>query len=118
MRAIVTKLGRRNRSFQFFKKKSSMAAPSLACALAIAILQVRGAATCTSEGDCSYNGECQAGTCICDRAWRGARCATLNLLPATRGAGLNASDSGGPISSWGGTVTKGQRHVLVCPEHH
>jgi hypothetical protein len=69
---------------------------------------------CATDADCSYNGHCSSGgggsggACVCDAAWRGARCSTLNLLPAIPGAGLNTSDAQGPIMSWGGTVNHGQ----------
>ena len=63
--------------------------------------------TCSTAADCSYNGACQTSRCSCDPGWRGERCSTLNLLPARPGAGLNVSDAGGPLSSWGGTVTRG-----------
>jgi len=71
---------------------------------------------CSTSAECSFNGECQDGRCRCDMAWRGQRCATLNLLPARPGAGLNVTDAGGPLSSWGGTVTKGDdglHHLFV-----
>ena len=68
-------------------------------------------APCASDADCSYNGICKRGSggasCACSPAWRGSQCSTLNLLPARPDAGLNASDAGGPLSSWGGTVLAG-----------
>ena len=72
---------------------------------------------CATAADCSFNGGCQNGRCRCDPAWHGQQCSTLNLLPARRGAGLNTTDDGGPISSWGGTVTKGDDglfHMFVA----
>ena len=63
---------------------------------------------CETDLDCSLNGRCTvAGLCECKPAWRGRQCSTLNLLPARLGAGLNTSDAGGPLSSWGGTVNLG-----------
>lgn len=60
---------------------------------------------CNSDADCSYNGACQSSGCRCTAAWSGPSCSTLNLLPATRGAGLH--DIGSNMSSWGGSVLKG-----------
>ena len=66
---------------------------------------------CESDADCGYNGLCTGPhprmVCTCQPAWRGRTCSTLNLLPMRPGAGLNGSDAGGPISSWGGTVNAG-----------
>ena len=84
---------------------------------------------CDSTAACSFNGECASDhtttagekgrrRCVCDAAWRGPTCSTLNLLPAVRGAGLNTSDNGGPEMSWGGTVVEGDdgRYVQHCAE--
>ena len=63
---------------------------------------------CRSDDDCSLNGQCGAsGECACRPAWRGRRCETLNLLPATRGAGYHAVDGGHNTSSWGGAALPG-----------
>jgi hypothetical protein len=63
---------------------------------------------CRSDEDCSLNGECSAaGACACRQAWKGRRCETLAILPATRGAGYRGTDGGANTSSWGGAVLKG-----------
>jgi len=66
---------------------------------------------CETDADCGYNGLCTGPhptmVCTCHPAWRGRTCGSLNLLPMRPGAGLNGSDAGGPISSWGGTVNAG-----------
>jgi hypothetical protein len=61
---------------------------------------------CANDEDCSLNGRCDpSGNCTCLAAWSGADCATLNLKPATKGAGLHAPNGkNGSISSWGGSV--------------
>ena len=60
---------------------------------------------CRVDDDCSLNGVCSsAGTCACDAQWTGARCETLALTPATRGAGYRGVDGGANTSSWGGDV--------------
>ena len=59
---------------------------------------------CKNEFDCSYNGKCTNGTCMCAPQWRGTYCQRLNLLPARRYAGKMDFDpkTGANISSWGG----------------
>ena len=47
-----------------------------------------GGAPCTADGDCQLNGLCTAGGCVCDAAWKGANCSTLNLQPAKFGNGF------------------------------
>eukprot|EP01051_Picozoa_sp_SAG22_P014731 SAG22_NODE_1830_length_3484_cov_1.448744_1_plen_304_part_00 len=92
-----------------------MMLPLLRLALSVLpALAAPGAGACKTEADCSYNGRCAPpapgpgdSSCVCDAAWRGPRCSTLNLQPARRDAGLNTSDAGGPIMSWGGTVNRG-----------
>ena len=62
---------------------------------------------CRDDEDCSLNGKCTSGTCVCRPAWTGDRCEQLNLLPATRGAGYRGINGGHNTSSWGGSVLKG-----------
>ena len=62
---------------------------------------------CTTHADCSFNGECNATTslCECDAAWTGDRCQTLALEPTSADAGLRLVDAAGAnVSSWGGAV--------------
>jgi len=63
-----------------------------------------GGAPCETDLDCQLNGECTAGACVCDAAWRGANCSVLALLPAklVNGYGHTASD----VSSWGGQIAR------------
>lgn len=37
---------------------------------------------CHSDLECSLNGKCVGGGCICKRSWRGAACELLNFVPA------------------------------------
>ena len=76
---------------------------------------------CRSDDDCSLNGKCISGTCQCRPAWKGDRCETLNLLPATKGAGYRGVDDGHNTSSWGGAVLQGPDgkwvRALSCVSH-
>ena len=38
------------------------------------------ATPCTTNIDCSLNGLCTAGTCVCDKPWGGSGCGTLQYL--------------------------------------
>jgi EGF-like domain len=78
---------------------------------------------CSTTTDCSLNGVCTNGLCVCEPAWMGVDCGTLNLLPTPKNvcfiifyfyvfikdicflklylkAGFNVNQS----SSWGGGV--------------
>ena len=61
-----------------------------------------GGAPCASDLDCQLNGACTAKLCICNAAWTGANCSTLNLQPAALRNGY--SSLGANISSWGAGV--------------
>ena len=78
-----------------------MAALTAALALSLAraaVPQLPG--SCVTSSDCSLNGDCVAGACVCDPWWSGsAACDVLALLPAERDEGYrNASG----VTSWGG----------------
>ena len=60
------------------------------------------AGSCSSDLDCSLNGVCTAGRCVCDAAWGGqsGRCDELRFKPASFPQGYGLSP---PLnSSWGG----------------
>ena len=63
---------------------------------------------CTADLNCSLNGGCIQGACICDKPWSGPRCETMNFQPVAfpQGYGMrNASVfQGGANTSWGGNV--------------
>jgi hypothetical protein len=66
----------------------------LGAALAVA------ATACSTDDDCSLNGVCTAGACVCDAGWTSADCSALDLLPAGQSSGLHIANT----SSWGGSV--------------
>ena len=78
----------------------------LAASARVLLLAALAAASCNSDLDCSLNGECQSGKCVCDAAWLGEACDTLALLPSAPGAGTcDASRNGtatGYTTTWGG----------------
>jgi hypothetical protein len=54
---------------------------------------------CAGVLDCSLNGNCVAGRCVCGAGWAGPSCALLDLEPAVHGEGLLSINSSN--SSWG-----------------
>ena len=68
---------------------------------------------CSGKADCSYNGKCGGGKtaknriCECFPQWMGKNCGQLALMPTARDAGLQTKDGRGRVSSWGGSVVRG-----------
>lgn len=62
---------------------------------------------CAGAADCSFNGECLRGTCLCRQGWRGPTCAALNLGPAPRNNGFQHRNA----SSWGGSIVRDEQGV-------
>jgi hypothetical protein len=65
--------------------------------------------SCQTAFDCSLNGVCQAGACVCDSPWVGAACETLQyaVTPAAAknlwtGAGTDAN-----LNTWNGPIVQG-----------
>lgn len=58
-------------------------------------------AECSSDLDCSLNGLCQNGACLCDKPWFGAECALLDVLPVNfpQGYGMLPNQT-----TWGGGI--------------
>ena len=67
--------------------------------------------SCTVDLNCSLNGLCVSGACVCDPGWRGPTCTVLDLKPAKRANGYHIPGT----SSWGGSVIKsgGIYHMFV-----
>ena len=62
---------------------------------------------CGSRRDCSHNGDCVNGACVCSRGWTSSDCHQLKFSNrSTLELGLNA-DAHLNISSWGGSVVRG-----------
>ena len=87
-----------------------------------ALLTGESSAMCIDDAGCSYNGWCSTSTgeCECKPQWTGPHCASLNLLPTSRAAGLHGenepavpSDPSHPVSAqpqrsyWGSSVLRG-----------
>jgi hypothetical protein len=62
---------------------------------------------CSDRNDCSYNGVCDGGVCKCYPQWMGRYCGQLHLVETPRTAGLQMSDAAGLVSTWGGSVVRG-----------
>jgi len=91
-----------------------------ASALLLALLAASAAALpCADDWECSLNGECVAGECVCDAPWVdgvGGACAQLSMLPAPISAcgpacayhGNTTDLSGKPVNSstWGARVLR------------
>ena len=80
-------------------KSASAAALATEAAPAATSAQPAG---CASDADCSLNGVCSAGACVCDAGWRGSACSQLNLAPADPADGIDGWPRGS--SSWGGVA--------------
>lgn len=70
----------------FTKTMRSPAPPTVvAFAVAISIVAVAaGANSCTSNLDCSLNGICSGGVCVCDKPWKGESCGVLSYKVCLR----------------------------------
>jgi hypothetical protein len=67
-------------------------------------IPVAGAA-CSSDADCSLNGVCTTGECVCASSWSGPGCVELSIGRTNLSSGLFDRDSRGVhLSTWGGSV--------------
>ena len=85
-----------------------LAQPLASVALALVLLPAPSrAAPCTSAMDCSLNGRCTGGKCVCDAAWSGAACEQLALTPPVTVAPAYPPPSWyANTTSWGGSVVR------------
>eukprot|EP01063_Lacrimia_lanifica_P001128 TRINITY_DN10547_c0_g1_i1.p1 TRINITY_DN10547_c0_g1~~TRINITY_DN10547_c0_g1_i1.p1 ORF type:complete len:382 (+),score=71.61 TRINITY_DN10547_c0_g1_i1:103-1248(+) len=82
-------------------------------ALLATALSHAGDSTCSSAAECSLNGACVSGRCVCDAAWAGPRCSRLNLVPMDRDAaerGVYRPTDG--ATSWGASVVHSKEDGL------
>ena len=87
---------------------------SLLVLAAAAAAAAAAEAPCTGDDDCSLNGVCTAGYCVCDPGWvsadhtgRGMHaggCGLLDLKPATSSVSFHGLDD--KKSSWGGSILR------------
>lgn len=85
--------------------------------LSVVAAGVASVAGCTSDEDCSLNGLCTGGECVCDEGWTTLaiaedkrECGQLDFLPAkVSSCGSGCAFHGGSqnTSSWGGNVNVG-----------
>eukprot|EP00039_Didymoeca_costata_P015408 m.261565 g.261565 ORF g.261565 m.261565 type:complete len:398 (+) comp16218_c0_seq1:46-1239(+) len=78
---------------------------------------VLASSPCSTDWDCSLNGECQSGRCVCDPAWNdGANCSKLQFQdvgkPTTPqcnapGCAFHGNSTVNTSTTWGGSVIKG-----------
>jgi hypothetical protein len=73
----------------------------VAMASAARVADVECVPKCVTDLDCSLNGVCKGGSCLCDAAWTGPCCTALNLLPVpTAAPGYRHPNT----STWGGNI--------------
>lgn len=80
--------------------------------MAVALLAVASAA-CNSALNCSLNGVCESGRCICDKPWQGAVCGEL-AYAVTEASAKNIYDT--ERNTWNGpivTALDGMLHTFV-----
>lgn len=94
-------------------RREGMRRAPLAATLPVLLRGVAAGGGCAGAGDCAYNGACVGGACVCAAAWRGDACEELAVTPADPARGFDSPhDAGaaaarGGVSSWGGSVLKG-----------
>ena len=78
-------------------------------------------AKCKSNIDCSLNGICTLGKCICDKPWQGEFCGQLHFRPISA-SGQDIYPVSEANESWGGTTIKAAgkfyAFVSVYPPHN
>eukprot|EP00936_MAST-01D_sp_MAST-1D-sp1_P002676 g2676.t1 len=85
-------------------------------AVIVAACASASSAACSSALDCSLNGECVSGGCVCDKPWTGDTCGALayKTTPAVAKSLYNISD---PRNTWNGPIVgpvDGTYHIYNC----
>ena len=69
---------------------------------------------CSTADDCSHNGACVSGACVCTPGWTGTACSVIDVAPVdkTKWGYMPIPDG---FTSWGGAVLKdgGKYHMWV-----
>ncbi|CAE7712633.1 unnamed protein product [Symbiodinium sp. CCMP2592] len=82
---------------------------TLLCATVVALCDA-----CSTAADCSQNGACVSGACVCTAGWTGTACSVLDVAPVDKEKwGYMPIEDG--FTSWGGAVLKegGKYHMWV-----
>jgi len=75
---------------------------------------VASASACKSNSDCSLNGICTSGACVCDKPWKGVSCGTMGYK-VTPAGGKNLYNTSDPRNTWNGPIVtdkNGQYHIF------
>lgn len=73
--------------------------------------------TCINSEDCSLNGNCTNGACVCRTPWQGVDCAQLQILPSSTSSGGAIYGVSPRTGSWGGNIVQwadGKFHLFVA----
>lgn len=76
----------------------------------------RALSSCASDEDCSLNGLCSNGHCVCDAPWGGDACETLEFLPGKEtacGKLCAYHGTGADTTSWGASVVRAREDGLL-----
>lgn len=86
----------------------------LVAALAVTAQQ---AVACTSDLNCSLNGVCTGGKCVCDRPWKGSSCEQMGFNATTRASGKTLYPLSDPRNTWNGPIVQSPdgKYHLYCP---
>ena len=84
--------------------------------------QVSGSVTkypgskCTTDMECSLNGQCKNHSCDCDRGWKGDACDMLDFKPMESKEQILQGAYRGGYASWGASVIfdNGKYHMFVA----
>lgn len=63
-------------------------------------------AGCASNLDCSLNGLCTNGACVCDKPWKGASCETMGFATVTPASGKSLYPISDPQNTWNGPIVR------------
>ena len=82
---------------------------------ALLLAAAAAATSCSSDEDCSLNGQCSGGVCACDTGWRGASCGELAVIAGSSSLGYHNLSSG-VGASWGANAVfaEGLWHAFIA----